>query len=131
MIEFFMSRPEADRYSREHGGEVYHHSSRKYWLIADRTAHGELFYAAHPYVVTDALILDRVSVHKRYTVFALLDNGEWNRIPGTYKSTEKAEEQIELHKMLMKVPGWTAYKDFKIMERATTLRSFDVVRQVR
>ena len=61
MLEFFMSRPEADRYSREHGSEVYHHSSRKYWLIADRTA----------------------------------------------------------------------YKDFKIMERATTLRSFDVVRQVR
>ena len=131
MIEFFMSRHEADRYKAEHGGEVYHHSGRKYWLIADRIAHGESFYAAHPYVVTDALILDRVSVHKRYTVFGLLDNGEWNRIPGTYKSPEKAEEKIELHKMLMKVPGWTAYKDFKVMERATTLRSFDVVRRVR
>lgn len=131
MIEFFMSRHQADRYKAEHGGEVYHHSSRKYWLIADRTAHGESFYAAHPYVVTDALILGRVSVHKRYTVFGLSDNGEWNRITGTYKSPEKAEEQIELYKMLMKVPGWTAYKDFKIMERATTLRSFDVVRQVR
>ena len=131
MIEFFMSRGEADRYKAVHGGDVYHHSGRKYWLIADRTAHGESFYAAHPYVVTDALILDRVSVHKRYTVFGILDNGKWNRIPGTYKSLEKAEEQIELYKMLMKVPGWTAYKDFKIMERATTLRSFDVVRQVR
>ena len=131
MIEFFMSRDEAGRYKAEHGGDVYHHSSRKYWLIADRTDHGESFYAAHPYVVTDALILDRVSVHKRYTVFGLLDNGKWNRIPGTYKSPEKAEEQIELYKMLMKVPGYTAYKDFKVMERATTLRSFDVVRQVR
>lgn len=131
MIEFFMSRPEADRYSREHGGEVYHHSGCKYWLISDRTAHGESFYAAHPYVVTDALILDRASVHKRYTVFGLLDNGEWNRIHGTYKSPEKAEEQIELLKMLMRVPGWTAYKDFKVMERDTALRSFDVVQQVR
>ena len=131
MIEFFMSRHEADRYKAEHGGEVYHHSSRKYWLIADRTAHGESFYAAHPYVVTDALILDRVSVHKRYTVFGLLDNGEWGRIPVTCKSPEETEEQIELYKILMKMPGWTAYRDFKVMERATTLRSFDVVRQVR
>ena len=131
MLEFFMSRPEADRYSREHGGEVYHHSSRKYWLIADRTAHSESFYAAHPYVVTDALILDRVSVRKRYTVFGLLDNGKWRKTCDGCESLEEAEKHIKLHNILVSEPGCTTYKDFKIMERATTLRSFDVVRQVR
>lgn len=131
MIEFFMSRAEADRYKAESGGEVYHHSSRKYWLIADRTAHGESFYAAHPYVVTDALILDRVSVSKKYTIFGLSDNGEWKRIPCISRCQKEAEEQIELYKTMMGIPGWTAYKDFKIMERATTLRSSDVVRRVR
>lgn len=128
MIEFFMSRPEADRYSREHGGEVYHHSSRKYWLVADKTAYGDCFLAAHPYVVTDMAVLDQRCVHIRYNICGLLPNGEWRMIPVRSKNRPEAEAKIEEYKLMMGLPGFPVYGDFRIRERTTILRQSVIVK---
>lgn len=128
MIEFFMSRNEAARYSREHGGEVYHHSSRKYWLVADKTAYGDCFLAAHPYVVTDMAVLDQRSVRTRYKIYALLPNGEWQMLPILFNSRPEAEAQIDEYKLTMRLVGFPVYNDFRIRERTTILRQSVIVK---